>query len=82
MKSFPPVKRIWNRPSQEAKTEEEEQAVAEEVEKYDAEKQAHEDAKANLAQEIEGLENDITALEAENPRRLSGTIRNTMKKGR
>ena len=52
---------------QEAKTEEEEQAVAEEVEKYDAEKQAHEDAKANLAQEIEGLENDITALEAENP---------------
>lgn len=52
---------------QEAKTEEEEQAVKEEVEKYDAEKQAHEDAKANLAQEIEGLENDITALEAENP---------------
>lgn len=52
---------------QEAKTEEEEQAVTEEVEKYDAEKQAHEDAKANLAQEIEGLENDITALEENQP---------------
>ena len=52
---------------QEAKTEEEEQAVTEEVEKYDAEKQSHEDAKANLAQEIEGLENDITSLEENQP---------------
>ena len=52
---------------QEAKTEEEEQAVTEEVEKYDAEKQAHEDAKAALSQEIEGLENDLAALEEQKP---------------
>ena len=52
---------------QEAQTAEEEQAVSEEVEKYDAEKQAHEDAKAALSQEIEGLENDLAALEAQKP---------------
>ena len=51
----------------EAKTQEEETAVTEEVEKYDAEKQAHEDAKAALSQEIEGLENDLAALEAQKP---------------
>ena len=52
---------------QEAQTAEEEQAVTEEVEKYDAEKQAHEDAKADLAREIEGLENDLASLEANKP---------------
>ena len=52
---------------QEAQTAEEEQAVSEEVEKYDAEKQAHEDAKAALSQEIEGLENDLAALEEQKP---------------
>ena len=52
---------------QEAKTGEEEQAVTEEVEKYDAEKQVHEDAKADLAREIEGLENDLASLEANKP---------------
>ena len=52
---------------QEAQTDEEEQAVSEEVEKYDAEKQAHEDAKADLAREIEGLENDLATLEANKP---------------
>lgn len=51
----------------EAKTQEEETAVTEEVEKYDAEKQAHEDAKAALSQEIEGLENDLAALEEQKP---------------
>ena len=51
----------------EAKTQEEETAVTEEVEKYDAEKQAHEDAKAALSQEIEGLENDLAALEGQKP---------------
>lgn len=51
----------------EAKTQEEETAVTEEVEKYDAEKQAHEDAKAALSQEIEGLENDLAALEENKP---------------
>ena len=52
---------------QEAQSAEEEQAVSEEVEKYDAEKQAHEDAKADLAREIEGLENDLASLEANKP---------------
>lgn len=52
---------------QEAQTAEEEQAVSEEVEKYDAEKQAHEAAKADLAREIEGLENDLASLEANKP---------------
>ena len=52
---------------QEAQTDEEEQAVSEEVEKYDAEKQAHEDAKADLAREIEGLENDLASLESNKP---------------
>ena len=52
---------------QEAQTAEEEQAVSEEVEKYDAEKQAHEDAKSDLAREIEGLENDLATLEANKP---------------
>ena len=52
---------------QEAQTAEEEQAVSEEVEKYDTEKQAHEDAKADLAREIEGLENDLATLEANKP---------------
>ena len=52
---------------QEAQTDEEEQAVSEEVEKYDTEKQAHEDAKADLAREIEGLENDLASLEANKP---------------
>lgn len=51
----------------EAKTQEEETAVTEEVEKYDTEKQAHEDAKAALSQEIEGLENDLAALEEQKP---------------
>ena len=52
---------------QEAQTAEEEQAVSEEVEKCDAEKQAHEDAKSDLAREIEGLENDLATLEANKP---------------
>ena len=52
---------------QEAQTAEEEQAVSEEVEKYDAEKQAHEDAKSDLAREIEGLENDLATLESNKP---------------
>lgn len=51
----------------EAQTQEEETAVAEEVEKYDAEKQAHEEAKAALSQEIEGIESDLADLEEQKP---------------
>lgn len=51
----------------EAETEEQEQAVSEEVDKFDADKKAHEEAKATLSAEIEGLESDLKAAEAEAP---------------
>lgn len=53
----------------EAETEEQETAVAEEVDKYDAEKKAHEDAKIALSSEIEGLEADLDAAEEAAPTR-------------
>lgn len=53
----------------EAETEEQETAVAEEVDKYDAEKKAHEDAKIALSSEIEGLEADLDAAEEASPTR-------------
>lgn len=53
----------------EAETEEQEAAVAEEVDKYDAEKKAHEDAKIALSSEIEGLEADLDAAEEAAPTR-------------
>lgn len=51
----------------EAQNEEQEQVVAEEVEKFDAEKQEHEAAKAALAHEVEGLEADLEKLEQIQP---------------
>ena len=51
----------------EAETEEQEQAVTEMVEQFDAEKQAHEDSKAALAGEIEKLESDLSEIEKESP---------------
>lgn len=53
----------------EAETQEEQDSVAAEVEKYDGEKAAHEEAKNALTQEIEGLEADLAAAEAEAPTR-------------
>lgn len=53
----------------EAETPEQEQAVAEEVEKFDADKTAHEEAKSALTGEIEGLEAELTAAEAAAPTR-------------
>lgn len=53
----------------EAETEEQETVVAEEVDKYDAEKKAHEDAKIALSSEIEGLEADLDAAEEAAPTR-------------
>ena len=53
----------------EAQTPEQEQAVAEEVEKFDADKTAHEEAKSVLTGEIEGLEAELTAAEAAAPMR-------------
>ena len=53
----------------EAETQEEQDSVAAEVEKYDGEKAAHEEAKNALTQEIEGLEADLAAAEAAAPTR-------------
>lgn len=47
----------------ETQTEEQEQAVTEMVEQFDADKQAHEQAEAVLAREIEGLEADLEEIE-------------------
>lgn len=55
----------------EAETDEQEQAVAQEVEIYEADKQAHEEAKAALAGEIEGLEAELAAAEAAAPTRAA-----------
>lgn len=53
----------------EANTEEEQQAVSEEVEAFEAEKEAHDEAKSTLTSEIEGLENELSELEATAPTR-------------
>ena len=51
----------------EADTPEAEQAVAEQVESYEAEKKAHEEAKTTLSAEIQGLEADLEKEESEVP---------------
>lgn len=51
----------------EAKTDDDLVTVDQEVEKFEAEKSAHEDEKQRLAQEIEGLEADLEKLEEETP---------------
>ena len=51
----------------EADTLEAEQAVAEQVESYEAEKKAHEEAKTTLSAEIQGLEADLEKEESEAP---------------
>lgn len=51
----------------EAQTDEEETAVAEEVDKFEADKAAHEEAKTTLSAEIDGLENQLADEEAKSP---------------
>lgn len=51
----------------EAQTEEEKKAVADEVEKFDADKAAHEEAKATLETEIAGLEGELEEIERKKP---------------
>lgn len=48
----------------EAENEEQEKAVSEEIDKFDAEKSEHEAAKTALSSEIEGLEADLEAAES------------------
>lgn len=63
----------------EAETDEQEQAISEEVEKYEAEKHDHEDAKAALAGEIEELERELAGLEAQTPTTETKVERTDMK---
>lgn len=51
----------------EANTEEEQTAVGEEVEEFETEKQAHENAKKTLSTEIAGLEKDLSEAEKMEP---------------
>lgn len=51
----------------EAETDEQRDAVAEEVEKFDAEKAAHDEAKASLERKIEGLEAELAEEERKAP---------------
>ena len=52
----------------EAETAEQEAAVSEAVDQYEADKSAHEDAKAKLTAEIEELERDLTKEEENAPK--------------
>lgn len=52
---------------EEAQTEEEQKAVEEEVEKFDAEKTAHDEAKEKLETEIGDLEAELEAAEVDPP---------------
>ena len=63
----------------EAETDEQEQAISEEVERYEAEKHDHEDAKAALAGEIEELERELAGLEAQTPTTETKVERTEMK---
>ncbi len=51
----------------EAATEEERQTVSEEVEKFEGEKAAHDEAKSYLETEIEGLEQELAGIERKIP---------------
>lgn len=51
----------------EVETDEQREAVAAEVEAFDAEKQGHEDAKADLTRQIEELENELAEEERKAP---------------
>lgn len=58
----------------EAESEEQEKAVSEEIDKFDAEKSEHEAAKTALSSEIEGLEADLEAAEAASPTRSKSAL--------
>ena len=50
---------------EEAQTDEEKSAVEEEIEKFEADKKAHEEEKADLGKSVEDLEGELASAEAE-----------------
>lgn len=60
----------------EAAAEEEEKVVAESVDQFEAEKQAHDDRKSALEQEINEIEGQIKEIEANAPTRGNNTTTN------
>lgn len=58
----------------EAKSAEDEQFVASEVDKFSAEKEAHEDAKAALQREIDDLETQLAAEEASQKEKMERAV--------
>lgn len=60
----------------EAATEEEEKVVAENVDQFEAEKQAHDERKSALEQEISGIEGQIKEIEANAPTRGNNPVAN------
>ena len=68
---------------EEAQTEEEQQTVSEQVEAFEAEKTEHEESKARLNEEIMGLEDELSATEAEPPiDRTASSVKKPIRKER
>lgn len=67
----------------EAQTEEEQQTVSEQVEAFEIEKTEHEESKARLNEEIMGLEDELSATEAEPPiDRTASSVKKPIRKER
>lgn len=60
----------------EAATEEEEKVVADNVDQFEGEKQAHDERKSALEQEISGIEGQIKEIEANAPTRGNNPVTN------
>lgn len=68
---------------EEAQTEEEQQTVSEQVETFETEKTEHEESKARLNEEIMGLEDELSATEAEPPiDRTASSVKKPIRKER
>lgn len=68
---------------EEAQTEEEQQVVSEQVEAFETEKTEHEESKARLNEEIMGLEDELSATEAEPPiDRTASSVKKPIRKER
>ena len=68
---------------EEAQTEEEQQTVSEQVEAFETEKTEHEESKARLNEEIMGLEDELSAMEAEPPiDRTASSVKKPIRKER